>query len=148
MLFKRETTSQVHPELFTKAIWEEAEKMGVQGVWGTVEGMEKNSEDGTCQLSIASRDDENDKTSLSADQVVVAAGPWTGKLLKSLGVQGGGRARRIDGSRAHSVVLKTAPGRDLPAQALFTSIKEKKGGSAEPEIYSLSPLLSPLAVSS
>ncbi|GAA5841781.1 hypothetical protein JCM5353_007768 [Sporobolomyces roseus] len=134
VLGSQETTSQVHPELFTKAIWEEAEKMGVEGIWGTIDGMEKTS-DGTYQLSVTSRDDESEKSTLTADQVVVAAGPWTGKLLKELGVQGGGRARRIDGSRAHSVVLKTAPGRDLPAQALFTSIKEKKGGSAEPEIY-------------
>jgi glycine/D-amino acid oxidase-like deaminating enzyme len=131
----RETTSQVHPEQFTKGIWEEAEKLGVQTVFGTVEALEKRS-DGTYSLSVASRDEEGSLSTLSADQVVVCAGPWTGKLLSTLGIKGGGRARRIDGSRAHSVVLKTAPGRELPAQALFTSIKEQKGGSAEPEIYS------------
>ncbi|GAA6010541.1 hypothetical protein JCM11491_006988 [Sporobolomyces phaffii] len=134
VLGSQETTSQVHPEQFTRGLWEEAEKLGVETVYGTVETMEKQG-DGSYSLSIASRDEEGSKSILTADQVVICAGPWTGKLLSTLGIKGGGRARRIDGSRAHSVVLKTAPGRELPAQALFTSIKEKKGGSAEPEIY-------------
>ncbi|GAA5869895.1 hypothetical protein JCM16303_001833 [Sporobolomyces ruberrimus] len=134
VLGSQETTSQVHPEHFTKGIWDEAQKLGVETIFGTVDGLEKRP-DGTYSLSVTSRDDESSTSTLSADQIVVCAGPWSGKLLTTLGIKGGGRARRIDGSRAHSVVLKTAPGRELPAQALFTSIKEKKGGSAEPEIY-------------
>ncbi|GAA5913487.1 Tda3p [Sporobolomyces salmoneus] len=134
VLGSQETTSQVHPEQFTKGLWEEAQKLEVETVWGTVDSLEKRS-DGTYSLSVTSRDEEGSTSTLEADQVVVCAGPWTGKLLSNLGIKGGGRARRIEGSRAHSVVLKTAPGRELPAQALFTSIKEKKGGSAEPEIY-------------
>ncbi|GAA5965956.1 hypothetical protein JCM3765_004133 [Sporobolomyces pararoseus] len=134
VLGSQETTSQVHPELFTKGIWEEASKLGVETIFGTVDALDKRP-DGTFGLSVTFRDAEDSTLTLSADQVVVCAGPWTGKLLSNLGIKGGGRARRIDGSRAHSVVLKTAPGRELPAQALFTSIKEKKGGSAEPEIY-------------
>ena len=130
----RETTSQVHPEQFTQGLWEEAQKLGVETVWGTVDALEKRP-DGTFNLSITSRDEEGSVSNVAADQVVVCAGPWTGKLLSTLGIKGG-RGNRIDGSRAHSVVLKTAPGRELPAQALFTSIKEKRGGSAEPEIYS------------
>ncbi|GAA5978648.1 hypothetical protein JCM5350_002466 [Sporobolomyces pararoseus] len=134
VLGSQETTSQVHPELFTRGIWEEATKLGVETLFGTVDALEKGP-DGTLSLSVTSRDAEGSTLTLTADQIVVCAGPWTGKLLSNLGIKGGGRAHRIDGSRAHSVVLKTAPGRELPAQALFTSIKEKKGGSAEPEIY-------------
>ncbi|GAA5932471.1 Tda3p [Sporobolomyces koalae] len=134
VLGSQETTSQVHPEQFTKSLWEEAGKLGVETTFGTVDALAKH-DNGTYTVTITARDEPVETTTLEADQVVICAGPWSGKLLSSLGIKGGGRARRIDGSRAHSVVLKTAPGRELPAQALFTSIKEKKGGSAEPEIY-------------
>ncbi|GAA6063529.1 hypothetical protein JCM10212_006702 [Sporobolomyces blumeae] len=135
-LGSQETTSQVHPELFTKAIWNEATRNGVRTVFATVDGMDRNGDDGTYSLKLTSRDDPSSTSTLErVDKVVVCAGPWSGKLVAKLGIEGAGRARRITGSRAHSVVLKPAPGRELPAQALFTSIKEKKGGEAEPEIY-------------
>ncbi|GAA6009390.1 hypothetical protein JCM10207_003758 [Rhodosporidiobolus poonsookiae] len=134
ILGSKDTTSQVHPEQFTAAMVEEAQKLGAKVVFGTVTALTKPSSgaDGPYKLTVRGRD-SGGETTVEADQVVVAAGPWTGELLKKLGVAGG-RARTIRGSRAHSIVLKTAPGRDLPAQALFTSIKTK-GGEAEPEVY-------------
>ncbi|GAA5908955.1 hypothetical protein JCM5296_006831 [Sporobolomyces johnsonii] len=136
VLGSKDSTAQVHPEHFTTAMVEEAQKRGVEVVYGTADGLKKRN-DGGYKLSVTPRDGAAaaDKLELEADQIVVAAGPWTGRLLAQLGIQSGaGRAKGIRGSRAHSVVLKTAEGRDLPAQALFTSIKEKRG-HAEPEIY-------------
>ena len=85
---RRETTSQVHPELFTKGIWEEATKLGVETLFGTVDALEKGP-DGTLSLSVTSRDAEGSISTLIADQIVVCAGPWTGKLLSNLGIKGG-----------------------------------------------------------
>lgn len=121
----KESTSQVHPRLFTEAMAEEAKKAGVKVVAATATGLQRTEGGG---FTILAGDQ-----SFAASEVVVTAGPWTGKVLKQLGLKGG-RASGIGGSRAHSVVLKTAEGRDLPAQALFTSIKEGRGMS-EPEIY-------------
>ncbi|BGP36041.1 hypothetical protein JCM10296v2_007893 [Rhodotorula toruloides] len=135
VLGNQDTTSQVHPEQFTRAMVEEAEKLGVKVVYGSVEGAQARA-DGGYDLSVSPRDSSQDRTTVPVTDVVVAAGPWTGKLLSKLGLdKQAGRAKAIRGSRAHSIVLKTAPGRELPAQALFTSIKEVGGRHAEPEVY-------------
>ncbi|BGO96298.1 hypothetical protein NBRC10512_000368 [Rhodotorula toruloides] len=135
VLGSQDTTSQVHPEQFTRAMVEEAEKLGVKVVYGSVEGAQDRA-DGGYDLSVSPRDSSQDRATVPVTDVVVAAGPWTGKLLSKLGLdKQAGRAKAIKGSRAHSIVLKTAPGRELPAQALFTSIKEVGGRHAEPEVY-------------
>lgn len=156
VLGSQETTAQVHPEQFTRAIAEQAQKEGLQIVYGTAEHLDRTNE-GAYAVTVSPRKDtENDNSPprvLEFDQIVIAAGPWTGRLLSSLGLGGGegansknanqdsiqaraGRAKSIRGSRAHSIVVRAPEGKTLPAQALFTSIKEQKGNHAEPEIYS------------
>ncbi|BGP52424.1 hypothetical protein JCM10450v2_008402 [Rhodotorula kratochvilovae] len=157
VLGSKDTTAQVHPEQFTRFLVTAAQELGVRLVYGTVSGLAlpspETDADGQYTLSLDPLEEpapapEDAITSgavpascacpasLSADQLVLAAGPWTGSLLRTLGLasSAAGRAGSIDGSRAHSVVLRPAAGRELPAQALFTSIKESKG-HAEPEIY-------------
>ncbi|GAA5858109.1 hypothetical protein JCM8547_005654 [Rhodosporidiobolus lusitaniae] len=131
-----DTTAQVHPEQFTRAMVELAQERGVKLVLGTATKLQKpSSPNEPYRLTVQSRDAAGEERVLEADQIVIAAGPWTGRLLGELDLRSkAGRAAGIEGSRAHSVVLKTAPGRDLPAQAVFTSIKTKSG-HAEPEIY-------------
>ncbi|KAI5476784.1 hypothetical protein MNV49_007299 [Pseudohyphozyma bogoriensis] len=134
VLGSKESTAQVHPGLFTKAMAELTRDEGVEVVFGTAEAL-RRSEDGSFGLEVVARDGGETKTLEGVTSLVLAAGPWTGGLAKKLGVKAG-RAKGITGSRAHSVVLRTAEKRMLPAQALFTSIKEKKGrGWSEPEIY-------------
>ncbi|KAK4700841.1 hypothetical protein P7C70_g5401, partial [Phenoliferia sp. Uapishka_3] len=132
------STAQVHPAKFTNAMFELGRERGVEVVYGTVESMTRSSS-GSFSLEVQARD-SGEKIKLEATKVVVAAGPWTGKLLGKLGVggkKGGGRAKGISGSRAHSVVVRTPKDKpSLPAQALFTSIKElQKNTTHEPEIY-------------
>ncbi|GAA5957397.1 hypothetical protein JCM8115_006978 [Rhodotorula mucilaginosa] len=151
VLGSQETTAQVHPEQFTRTIAEQAQKEGLQIVYGTAEHFERTN-DGAYAVTISPRKDNDDNSPrvLEFDQIVIAAGPWTGRLLSSLGLGGGGgdnnndpgslraragRAKAIRGSRAHSIVVRAPEGKTLPAQALFTSIKEQKGRHAEPEIY-------------
>lgn len=70
---------------------------------------------------------------LPADVVVLAAGPWTGRLARDLlGDKIGGKLG-VDGHRAHSIVLKTKE--DLSAHCLFTSMTLEDGSMGEPEVY-------------
>lgn len=131
VLGSRETTAQVHPGLFTPAMADEAAKRGVQFVFATAKSMKRHG-DGTMTVLAETVDGQR----LEVDKVtdtVVCAGPWTGRVLKRFGIDGG-RANDIVGSRAHSVVVKPPPGKELPAQALFTSVKEGNR-MHEPEIY-------------
>ncbi|SCV67300.1 BQ2448_5946 [Microbotryum intermedium] len=144
VLGTKESTAQVHPRLFTQRIAEIAQQeRGFRIVYGTATSLERNVEASSFIVkalptqqegSAATEDSDKEMTLDGVDGLVITAGPWTGSLLTQLGIKAGGRARRIEGSRAHSVVLRTAESRVLPAQALFTSIKEKKSWS-EPEIY-------------
>ncbi|GAA5876409.1 hypothetical protein JCM3774_005323 [Rhodotorula dairenensis] len=140
VLGSQDTTAQVHPEQFTRAVVDQAEREGVRLVYGTAESLVRSHDpqEGTYSVTVALRDHPGETSTEHFDQVVIAAGPWTGRLLSSLGLDGTsrpGRAKAIRGSRAHSIVLRAADGKTLPAQALFTSIKEQKGRHAEPEIY-------------
>ncbi|GAA5993430.1 hypothetical protein JCM10908_002186 [Rhodotorula pacifica] len=144
VLGSQETTAQVHPELFTRAIVEQAKKEGLQLVYGTADRLERTQEGGGYTVTVSPRQDKDalpaqgpagGSRTLEFDQLVIAAGPWTGRLLSSLGLSASGRAKGIRGSRAHSIVVRAPEGKTLPAQALFTSIKEQKGRHAAPEIY-------------
>jgi glycerol-3-phosphate dehydrogenase len=133
VLGTKESTAQAHPALLTRALVELAQQKSVKVVYGTATGLSRSAEGELIVKAILR--DGGAEIALVATQVVVAAGPWTGQLIKQLGLRGG-RAAEITGSRAHSVVLRTADSRPLPAQALFTSIKEAgRGGTHEPEIY-------------
>jgi glycine/D-amino acid oxidase-like deaminating enzyme len=61
---------------------------------------------------------------LGADAVVLAMGPWTGRV-KGLALP------RVHGLKGYSVTL-AAP--DLPAHALFMDYRRASGGALEPEI--------------
>ncbi|KAM0787239.1 hypothetical protein ACM66B_006476 [Microbotryomycetes sp. NB124-2] len=131
VLGSRETTSQVHPGLFTPAMAEIASEQGVKIVFATAQSLTREA-DGTTTVSAETQ--EGDKVSVAGvTDTVICAGPWTGKLLRKFGIDGG-RANDIVGSRAHSVVIAPPPGKELPAQALFTSVKEGNR-MHEPEIY-------------
>ncbi|KAL8283531.1 hypothetical protein RQP46_005634 [Phenoliferia psychrophenolica] len=129
------TTAQVHPAKFTRALLDLSLRTGnVEVRYGTVTSFSGDTSKGFALEIQPKGGGEPEK--LKADKVVVAAGPWTGTLLKGMGVKG--RASRIGGERAHSVVVRTSEERPpLPAQALFTSIKTKGvgAGTHEPEIY-------------
>lgn len=91
-----------------------------------------------------------EETLLPITDVVVAAGPWTGKLIKSLLPAGTQKniprylrnAMRITGSRAHSIVVQ-AP-KPTTAHCLFTDMHYQRKGSSTartgqaagaPEVY-------------
>ncbi|KAL9060754.1 MAG: hypothetical protein Q9162_000458 [Coniocarpon cinnabarinum] len=106
-----DTTAQVHPYHFTKAMASMAEEKGAQiREHASVSSINKK-ENGSAVESVTYTDSNGESHTLPATHVVVAAGPWTGRVLKGA---------PIAGLRAHSVTIK--PRRDVSAYALFTEI--------------------------
>ncbi|KAK4053328.1 hypothetical protein OIO90_003940 [Microbotryomycetes sp. JL221] len=132
VLGSRETTAQVHPGLFTPAIAEIVKQQGVRVIVATAKAFERSADGST--MSVKAETQEGEQVSVEGvTDLAVCAGPWTGQLLQRFGIDGG-RANDIVGSRAHSVVIRPPEGKVLPAQALFTSVKEGNR-LHEPEIY-------------
>lgn len=134
-------TAQVHPYHFTTAIAELARSAGVHiriGAKVTKISPSKTSPDlKTVEYEDRSSGDEA-KVVDSVTDVVVTAGPWTGKLLPR---------SKVEGLRAHSVVYEA----DVSPYAVFTDIqlpsdfvpehraragqKRKHRGNVDPEVY-------------
>jgi glycine/D-amino acid oxidase-like deaminating enzyme len=111
-----ETTAQVHPALFTRALIEAAQAHGAQLRKGVVEAVATRDR--------AVRGATVDGETLEADAVVLAMGPWTGRVA-------GVTLPRIHGLKGYSVTLALA---EVPADALFMDYRLGDGGALEPEI--------------
>jgi glycine/D-amino acid oxidase-like deaminating enzyme len=130
-----DNTAQVHPELFTRSMAQLAEEKGVRIVTGArVTAITKGSS-GRVESVTYIKDGKDEQ--LPTTDCIVAAGPWTSRLLPSIPVQA---------SRAHSIVIKTP--KPVSPYALFTSIALPSGfpspsqqkplkrpQTVEPEIY-------------
>lgn len=116
-----ETTSQLHPELFTRKLIKEAETSGRVNVRVGL-GVTELLYDGDIVVGVLLSNGEK----LNADKVVVCMGPWSGKL--DLANQPN---IPVKGSHVHSIVLK--PNEIIPNHALFTAILENSKTS-EPEV--------------
>jgi glycine/D-amino acid oxidase-like deaminating enzyme len=111
-----ETTAQVHPALFTAALLDAAQARGTELRKGVVEAVATRSR----AVSGVTVDGEP----LAADAVVLAMGPWTGRVT-------GVTLPRIHGLKGYSVTLAAA---DVPADALFMDYRTADGHTLEPEI--------------
>jgi glycine/D-amino acid oxidase-like deaminating enzyme len=108
-----ETTAQVDPARFTRALVAAAQAHGARLRPGVVE-------------DVTARGVTVDGQLVEADVVVLALGPWTGRLAPRLGLP------RVHGLKGYSVTL-AAP--DLPAHALFVDYRTADGRPLEPEIF-------------
>ena len=113
-----ETTAQVHPAQFTTALIEGARGHGAVLRIGVVEDL--------VQRDGIARGVRIDGETLDADAVVLAMGPWTGRLATRC------RLPRIHGLKGYSVTVE-AP--DVPAHALFLDYRTADGRQLEPEIF-------------
>lgn len=112
----RETTAQVHPARFTTALVDAACARGASLRAGVVERVLHR--DGRARGVAV------DGGEIEADAVVLAMGPWTGRVA-------GVALPAIHGLKGYSVTL-AAP--DVPPQALFVDYRTAEGRSLEPEI--------------
>jgi glycine/D-amino acid oxidase-like deaminating enzyme len=114
-----ETTAQVTPAPFTQALIDGARARGAKLHIGVVEDVARR--DGAVAGVVTA-----DGQTLEGDAVVLAMGPWTGRLA--------GRVQlpNVYGLKGYSVTL-AAP--DVPAHALFVDYRTSDGRALEPEIF-------------
>jgi len=113
------TTAQVTPARFTAALIEAARARGARIHAGVVEDVAWR---GDAASGVVTADGET----LEGDAVVLAMGPWTGRLAGRL------RLPSVHGLKGYSVTL-AAP--DVPAHALFVDYRTADGRALEPEIF-------------
>ncbi len=113
-----ETTAQVHPARFTTALVDAARARGSELRIGCVEDVVPR-DGAACGVRV-------DGETLEADAVVLAMGPWTGRLARRLPLP------RIRGLKGYSVTLV---GAEVPAHALFVDYCTAGGRTLEPEIF-------------
>jgi len=124
------TTAQVHPGLFTSFFAQQfQQKPDTDLIIGRAAAVAVDDGAVKSVLVHASGEDRI----IEADAIVLAAGPWTGKLAEELLGDKIGRRLGVTGHRAHSVVLKTKE--ELSAHCLFTSMTMEDGSAGEPEVY-------------
>jgi glycine/D-amino acid oxidase-like deaminating enzyme len=114
-----ETTAQVTPALFTAALIDAARARGAKLHIGVVEDVSRR--DGAVSGVVTA-----DGQTIEGDAVVLAMGPWTGRLAGRL------RLPNVHGLKGYSVTL-AAP--DVPAHALFVDYRTSDGRALEPEIF-------------
>lgn len=128
------TTAQVHPKKLSHFLYEKSKAAGVKYLYGTVtqinvkeNAVESVQVEPCCKISLtASLEPITETSTIPATDVVLAAGPWSGKeYFPLLGLP-------ISGARAHSVVIK--PSKAASAHALFTELTID-GSPQETEIY-------------
>lgn len=125
-----DTTAQVHPQLFTRTLLSKAaEDHGVQLVIGEVENVEIQDGRVVSVLVKKGTEEGDSPTIIDADAVVLALGPWSGKLgvLSSL--------FKVHGIKAHSIVLRPEKPEEITPHALFLSYTTSHGKCLDPEVY-------------
>src|SRR5206468_3270197 len=118
-LGSQQTTAQVTPARFTAALIDAARARGARLHVGVVEDVAWR---GGVACGVLTAGGET----LEGDAVVLAMGPWTGRLAGRL------RLPSVHGLKGYSVTLD-APG--VPAHALFVDYRTADGRALEPEIF-------------
>jgi glycine/D-amino acid oxidase-like deaminating enzyme len=114
-----ETTAQVHPGAFTRAMMRAAEAHGAELRLGRVTGLVTEAE--------TVKGVEVDGETVAGDAVVIAMGPWS--ILASAWL----RLPAVFGLKGHSIVFET--GDAVPAEAAFLEYRETAGEVLSPELF-------------
>ena len=125
-----DSTAQVHPYKFTNFILKKAiESQAVELILGKVEEILFSDETGAAEglryIPTKSVQNTDDFVEIYGDQIVLAMGPWTSKILPDC---------PISGLRAHSITVAPHNGTVSP-YAIFTELKVGKNKYVSPEIY-------------
>jgi len=114
-----ETTAQVHPARFTKAMMRAAQARGAELRLGRVTDVLQRG-NGVAGVVV---DDEI----VEGDAVVIAMGPWSILAAAWLPLPA------VFGLKGHSLVFET--GTTMPAEALFCEYREANGAVQAPELF-------------
>ena len=113
------TTATIHPERFTRALFDAACERGARFVRGAVEGIGRGTDGRVRGVRV-------DGTEIPAEAAVIAMGPWSILAARWLPLP------PVAGLKGYSVVL--APRVPVPAQALFVEYESGAGERTSPEI--------------
>ena len=114
-----ETTAQIEPAKYTRALVEAAVAGGAHFVTGIVDGLECDEDTGILRgVSI-------DGEVRPADVVVLTLGPWTNRAQRWLPLP------QVVAMKSASITLQA----ELPAQAVFSEFVDVDGSFRQPEIY-------------
>ncbi|WVZ61918.1 hypothetical protein U9M48_011725 [Paspalum notatum var. saurae] len=117
-----DTTAQVHPGLFTRAVLAAS---GAEVVIGEVERVVVAGDGRVAGVVVKGRDGVVD-----ADAVVLALGPWSGRLEVVSDVFD------VSGLKAHSIVLRPREPETITPHCLFLSYQPEPGAKMlDPEVY-------------
>ncbi|WFD35046.1 hypothetical protein MCUN1_001894 [Malassezia cuniculi] len=131
------STAQVSPGHLTNWLVGEAEKGGLKVRLSTkATGVQRNDQGHVTGVAVSSGGKDE---VIPATDVVIATGPWTGKLLETLFSPGEvpsylRNAAAIEGSRAHSIIIQAAQDHQLSADCFFTEMRYGTSAGA-PEVY-------------
>ncbi|KAH9819552.1 FAD dependent oxidoreductase [Melampsora americana] len=152
-----DTCAQVHPRLLTEFLIKSCEcskgpnKTEFKVIKATAKSIQwesisdKSNHDLKSSTSLHRRgrlialDQDNQEIQINFDELVLAAGPWSGVLAKQLfSPELNRRLKSIDGMRAHSIVLRSR--KPISPHALFTHLfitdhQAAKPQWTEPEFY-------------
>ena len=115
-----ETTAQVDPGAFTKAMMRAAIAGGARLLIGTVEGL-AFTESGAVQGAVV------DGQAIAGDAVVIAMGPWSVLASQWLPLPA------VYGLKGHSLLFRYAP--PSTPRALFVELETEGGTLASPEVF-------------
>ncbi|MCY4454160.1 MAG: FAD-dependent oxidoreductase [Immundisolibacterales bacterium] len=117
-----ETTAQVEPGAFTRALVDAAGRNGGARVRiGAVEGLVAHGASGAVAGALV------DGETIAADAVVLAMGPWTALARQWVALP------PIGGLKGFSITLR--PDFEVPAEMLFCEYRTARGEVLAPEIY-------------
>ncbi|KAJ7135454.1 FAD dependent oxidoreductase [Mycena crocata] len=117
-------TAQVHPHLFTTSLLDLAKEKGVQFQSGTVTSIIQSG--GKVSGIKYVESGQSAEQAIPATDVIVCAGAWSPTLLPGL---------PIEGTRAHSIVIRPTPSVVIAPYVLFAEISGMGNGVVTPEIY-------------
>jgi glycine/D-amino acid oxidase-like deaminating enzyme len=116
-----ESTAQVHPARFTRALLQAAESHGAELRIGPVSGVLRDHS-GNSVVGVQVGGDE-----LFGDAVVIAMGPWSILATAWLPLPA------VFGLKGHSILFDT--GTQMPAEALFLEQRDVVGAASSPEVF-------------
>ncbi|KAM7210151.1 FAD dependent oxidoreductase [Rhypophila decipiens] len=123
-------SAQVHPFLLTNALADLAKQSGVNIILGHAKGINYASSDSlgirVGSVSYTLQGQPENEMPLPASDVVVAAGPWTSRLLPQV---------KLLSPKVHSMVIQPNNNRTISPHILFAEIQSPDGGTLTPDIY-------------
>jgi glycine/D-amino acid oxidase-like deaminating enzyme len=119
------------PYLLTMFLLEESKRSGAEFVQAA--GSKLDIEDGSVKAVRAIRPDGTTFT-IPCDNIVIAAGPWTGPLSKTLQLP---KQIPVTSYAGHSIIIRPSSATTLGADCLFMTLNTRGGGgnSYNPEIF-------------